>query len=271
MSSSPAPAHPAPAYVPLSRAAHGGKRLNRTPGYAFSSSQIMVPLVAPELPRAAGGGMPVAFARAGAAFLPVAVLGIEPGRNLFVNMAGQWLADYVPAALRSRPFAMGRQEGNLVLCVDENSTELTDGEEGEPLFAEDGKPAALLTRTMTFLQEMERGRALTARACEALARHQCIVPLEFTVGEAPGGGRRLEGLFQVDRGVLEKLGDEAFLELRKAGALELAYSQLVSLHKLPLLGKLAALRADEEARQAQVAAGAALFDKDGTFGFDALR
>jgi hypothetical protein len=71
--------------------------------------------------------------------------------------------------------------------------------------------------------------------------------------------------------VLGKLGDDAFLELRQCGALELAYSHLVSLYKLPLLGKLAALRADEEARRAQAAAGAALFDKDGTFGFDALR
>jgi hypothetical protein len=269
MSSSPAPAKPAPAYVPLTLAAHGGKRLRKSTGYAFASSQIMVPLVAPEVPRAAGT-MPVAFARAGTGFLPIGVLGVEPGRNLFVNLAGQWLAEYVPAALRSRPFGMGRNEGNLVLCVDESSTELTDGE-GEPLFTEDGKPSEMLGRTMAFLQEVERGRAMTVRACEALARHQCIAPLDFTVNAGTGAGRRLEGLFQVDRGALDRLADEALLELRKAGALELAYSQLVSVHKLPLLGKLAALRADEDARQAQATAAAALFDKDGTFGFDALR
>jgi hypothetical protein len=146
----------------LSRSAHGGKRLRRATGCAFASSQVIVPLVAPEVPRAAAS-LPVAFARTGTGYLPVGVLGAEPGRNLFVNPAGQWLADYVPAALRSRPFAMGRNEGQLVLCVDESGTELTDGE-GEPLFTEDGKPSAMLGRTMEFLQELERGRAMTVRA-----------------------------------------------------------------------------------------------------------
>jgi len=253
----------------LSRTTHGAKRLRRSAGYAFAAPQILVPLVALEVPRAAGG-LPVAFAKAGEDYLPVAILGVEPGRNLFVGPSGQWLTDYVPAALRSRPFAMGRKDENLVLCIDENSAELTEGE-GEPLFDEDGKPGPLLGRTMAFLQELEKSRAMTQRACKALAQLRCIVPLALAVDGTAGGGRRLEGLFQIDRGVLEKLGDDAFLELRKAGALELAYTHLASLHKLPMLGKLAALRAQEDERQAQAAAGVALFDKDGTFGFDALR
>src|SRR5215208_5797774 len=165
MSSSPPPSPPAPAYVALSRSAHGGKRLRKVTGYAFASSQIMVPLVAPEISRAATA-LPVAFVRADTGYQPVGILGAAPGRNLFVGPGGQWLADYVPAALRIGPFAMGRNDGQLVLCVDENSAELTDGE-GEPLFAEDGKPSAMLARTMEFLRELERGRALAAQACKA--------------------------------------------------------------------------------------------------------
>ncbi len=86
----------------------------------------------------------------------------------------------------------------------------------------------------------------------------------------------MEGLFQVNESVLNGLTDEAFLELRKTGALALAYAQLLSLQKLPLLGEMAALRAAEDARQRSAlepfgGVDLSMLDKDGTFGFEALR
>ena len=46
-------------------------------------------------------------------------------------------------------------------------------------------------------------------------------------------------MFQIDEAALNALPDEAFLELRRAGALLIAYGQLLSMQHLPLLGQLA--------------------------------
>jgi len=151
--------------------------------------------------------------------------------------------------------------------VDESSPLFSDTE-GELFFPQGDELAPGARKAMDFLGMVEQGRAATVRACEALARHQCIVPLAFTT-KVSGADRKVEGLFQAGEAQLNALPDEAFLELRAAGALQLAYSQLLSLHKLPMLGALATRRAEAASRTAGTALS--MFDKDGTFGFDALR
>lgn len=272
MNSTPAPTA-TPSLTPLSRATHGALRWGRYKDYGFAAGQVAVPLAAPEVQNAAGG-FPVVFARTGPGYAPIALLGVQPGTNLFVGPRGEWLGWYIPAGLRSQPFALGRDPaGRLVLCVDANSV-LVNAGEGEPFFDEKGEPSEPVRKVMEFLQAVERGRAAAQAACEALARHNCFVPLATPVKTPGAPDRRLEGLFQVDEAALAALPDEAFLELRKAGALPLAYAHLLSLQHLATLGQLAARHAQEAAKKA-AAAGAppdlSLLDKDGTFGFYALR
>ncbi len=270
----PNPSAPAaPRFVPLSRTAHAAKRWHRYANYAFTASQTVVPVVGLEIDRVAANG-PVALLRAGTAFVPVAMLGLQQ-RNLFVDAKGRWLADYVPVGLRSQPFALGRNEaGQFMLCIDEGSPLIADSG-GEPLFTEDGQPTAEVRKTMAFLQQVEQGRAATALACEALARHNCITALAFSMKDKDGKERRLSGLHQVDAAALAGLPDEAFLELRKAGALPLAYAQLLSLHKLPMLAALAERRSQAEVRPPLPVAGGELdlsfLEKGGTFKFDGFR
>jgi hypothetical protein len=255
-----------PRIVPLSRSAHAHKRWIPYTGYGFAMAQTLVPLVGLELGRAAAS-LPVVFAPVDKGFLPMALLGLDNGQNLFVGAGGEWLGEYVPAALRSQPFALGRNtQGQLILCIDEASPLVSDSE-GEPFFPQGDELAAGARKALDFLSRIEQGRASTLRACEALARHGCIVPLVFKV-KVSGVDRTIEGLFQAGEPQLGALPDEAFLELRASGALQLAYTQLLSLHKLPLLGNLATKRAEAAARQA--GPDLSLLDKDGTFGFDAL-
>lgn len=263
-----------PRFTPLSRTAHAAKRWVPYTSYGFAASQILLPVLGMELGRA-GASLPIVFARSETGFMPTALLGVEPGRNLFVGERGDWLGDYVPAALRSQPFALGRNsEGQLILCIDENSPLVSDTE-GELFFADGGELAEGARKAMDFLSRVEQGRGVTTRACEVLARHQCIVPLTFSV-KVNGTDRNVEGLFQAGEPQIGALPDEAFLELRAAGALQLAYTQLVSLHRLPMLGTLATRHAQAAERRAAAAAASteidlSLLDKDGTFGFDAFR
>lgn len=262
-----------PHFVALSRSAHGGKRWQKFTSYEFAAAQMVAPLAGMELPRAVVS-MPVAFVRSEVGVVPVALLGIDNTCNLFVSSDGRWLAEYVPASVRTPPFAMGRNDRDqLVLCIDENSAQINDAQ-GEPLFTPQGEPTEDLKQAMAFIQRREQAMSATVKACEALARHHCLVPLEFTATAPDGRERGVQGLLRIDEAALDALSDEAFLELRQTGALAIAYAQAVSMHKLPVLKQLAAQRAQAVARQQASAADRpdlSLFDKDGTFGFDAFR
>ncbi|QIK36790.1 SapC family protein [Caldichromatium japonicum] len=230
-----------PTLVPLSRERHAQKCWRHWTSYAFAAQQGLVPLVAAEFPKATMA-LPIAFVQQGEAYLPVAVLGIEPGVNLFVAPDGRWLGGYVPAVLRSYPFSLAQTgEGQWALCIDEESGLLVAAGEGEPFFAAGGELAERVKAVMAVLQQVEHSRQTTVRACASLSQYGLIKPwpIRVKLGESQD---EVEGLFQIDEGVLNRLADGPFLELRRVGALALAYCQLLSMQHIDLLGRLAAHR-----------------------------
>jgi len=75
-----------------------------------------------------------------------------------------------------------------------------------------------------------------------LEKHkQLMVPLNIHVqsGEAT---RDVVGLYRIDEEALLALPDDAFLELRRASALPLAYAQLISMAQIAVLGERANVR-----------------------------
>ncbi|MBK1719771.1 SapC family protein [Thiocystis violacea] len=249
-----------PTIVPVSRERHAAKHWKPFQSYAFARQSALVPLVAAEIPKAAMA-MPLAFIRQGDQTLPVALMGLEPDKNVFVARDGRWLGPYVPSGLRGYPFSLARTEADtLVLCVDEDSGLVVDGPEGEPLFTAAGEPTEGLGRILEFLQQIERNRVLTSQACAALARHELVHTWPITLGGTTGE-RRVEGLFQIDEAALNQLSDEAFLDLRRAAALPIAYCQLLSIQHLPRLGELATASAAVPA-PAPAASGFVLGDED---------
>lgn len=231
-----------PTIVAISRERHADKHWKRFVSYNFASPSSLAPLVAAEIPKAAMA-MPLGFIRQGDGYTPVALMGLEPGRNLLVAPDGRWLGRYVPSALRGYPFSLIRTEGEtLVLCIDEDSGLVNDGPEGEPFFTAEGEPAEGLSQVVEFLQQIERNRGATALACAALVEQALIRPWPITLkGET--GERQVEGVFQIDEAALNQLPDDGFLSLRRAGALPLAYCQLLSMQHLTMLGELATAHA----------------------------
>lgn len=227
--------------VPVSRERHGQQAWKRWTSYAFAAQRALVPLVAAEFPKAAMA-FPVAFIQKGDSYLPVAVLGLEPNLNLFVAPDGRWLGGYVPATLRTYPFSLLQTgEGHWVLCIDEESGLLVAAGEGEPFFDATGGLAEGVKAVLSVLQQVEQSRQATVRACASLSQYDLIKPwpIQVRLGESQ---YELEGLFQIDEGALNRLDDTHFLELRRVGALPLAYCQLLSMQHIDLLGRLAAQR-----------------------------
>lgn len=201
----------------------------------------MCPLVAQELPKAVMH-LPVGFVRAGEEIVPVAVLGVQPGRNLFVAADGRWLGGYVPAAYRGYPFVLANaDDGRQVLCVDEASGLLNETA-GEAFFAGDGSPSQSLAAVLNFLTQVASNRQATQRMCALLQTHGVVQPWPIKV-QAEGGEQSVVGLFRIDEMALNALSPEGLAALRDAGALSLAYCQLLSMHHLTQLGRLAQVHA----------------------------
>ena len=264
-------------YHAISRERHASKHWNRYTNYRFAAADSVIPLVAAELPKAVMS-LPTAFIAQGDGYVPAAVLGLQPGNNLFVAPDWHWAGQYIPAHFRSYPFHLLQSEGEQqVLCIDEDSGLMTDGAAGEAFFADDGQPAQAVLDILNFLTQIERSRVATAAACAALRKHALIRPWPITL-KTETGEQQIEGLFQIDEAALNQLSAEALHEVRDAGALPIAYCQLLSMQHLRLLGQLIDALAKAEQAQAlslhHLAPGGDLdlefFNQGGTFNFSKL-
>ncbi len=238
----------------ISRTRHGTQRWRGEASYVFAANDAVTLLTAAELPKATMS-LTIAFIEQAGCFVPVAVLGLQPGKNLFVAPDGRWLGPYIPAAFRAYPFMLANTEdGQRVLCIDEDSGRIGDGPAGESFFTEDGQATPALMEISNFLQQIEQNRLSTTIACASLQKHELIRPWPIT-WKNEGGEEQITGLFQIDEAALNRLPNETLLEVREAGALPLAYCQLLSMQHLPELGKLAEAHAQAAAQvRAQKAA-----------------
>ena len=245
-------------YQAITYERHGEQRWQRPSSYAFAANDALVPLSAAELPKAVLS-LPLAFIEQAGAFVPVAVLGLQPGSNLFVAPDGRWTGQYIPAAFRSYPFRLAStDDGQQVLCIDEDSALVTSGPDishrpgGKCFFDNDGQPAPAVRDAFNFLNQIEQSRLATAAACAALHRHGLIRPWPITV-KTDAGEQQVAGLHQIDESALGQLPGDALHELAQAGALALAYCQLLSMQHLPALSALAHARAQAAQEQAKAA------------------
>ena len=227
----------------LSREQHAALRLRPVADFSFAAREAVLPLAGAEIARAVQA-FPMAFvAQADGAYSLVAVLGLDAGQNLYVSADGRWLGSYQPAALRRYPFALVHNEGAAepIVCIDPMSSFLSEVD-GQPLFAADGASSETLGAMINFLAELDKNERATGMACQALAAQGIVAPWEIKVQQEDGSVRQVAGLFRIDEARLNALDDAAFIASRQAGALPLAYAQLLSMSKLPDLGKMAAAR-----------------------------
>jgi len=225
---------------PVTRDRHGSQRCLRFTNYDFARQDAVAPLVSHEMRRAVIF-LPTAFVQRQERYVLVAVQGLASRRNLLVSADGHWLGGYIPAAYRAYPFALADMEdGRRVLCVNESSGLLTqDTSQGEPFFDDDGTLAKPVAEIMEFLSQLRAAQAETERACAALKEHALLRPWQIQLKAGAGEPRKVQGLFCIDEAALNALPATGLAALRDAGALKMAYAQLLSMQHLPMLGKLA--------------------------------
>ena len=200
---------------------------------------------------------PILFVGEGANASPIALLGLKPGQNGFVDATGQWQrAAYVPAFVRRYPFVLAQvdqeNQDNFTVCFDREFAGWNE-QEGQALFDAEGKNSAYLDETIRFLHnftaEMERTRRFVAQ----LAELDLLVPRSMRLTHSGGESFVLSDFLAVDEEKFLKLPDKKVLALNKAGYLGWVYAHLMSLGNANELfdrhvaGKLAGADAGEKA------------------------
>jgi len=222
---------------------HAKKAWKSVIDYAFATTETVIPLVGAELSKAVSV-MPIGFIKQEAGYQLVAITSLQPGMNLYVAPDGKWLGVYIPAALRAYPFRLAQQENSdkTILCINEASGLVVENtEDGNAFFDDKNQPTQRIKDILTLLSEVEANRIVTQGAVNALDDAGLIAPWELNLKQdeeiVP-----VKGLFRVDEAALNELDGDAFLTLRKAGGLAVAYAQLLSMNQLSVLERLGQLR-----------------------------
>ena len=161
--------------------------------------------------------------------VPVALLGLVPGENLFVEGA-RWDARYTPAFVRRYPFYSAPVAGVAQPAVFLDTAWSGYSETaGEPLFEADDKPAPALKRALEFLERFELEAQRTRQFCDRLVELDLLKDMRADVTLFDSRKLAVEGFHAVDEDKLQALPDATVVELHRSGVLMLMQVHLLSL------------------------------------------
>ncbi len=240
----------------MSRTQHADTYFWPRQGYGFAAKDQVVPILIAELtkllPHYALGFIQQgegAHQSSHQHYQPVALTGLGGERNLYVHPDGRWLANYVPSILRGHPFRMANTDNDQqVLAIEQES--LTDDSSAQPLFDDDGNLTEKVQQTVNFLTQCDKNRQVTAKASQLLGDTGLIEPWPLKIERGEGQEPlNMQGLYRINEKALNELAAEAFADLRKHGALALAYAQLFSMNQLSQLTERAKFHEKHAAQQ----------------------
>jgi len=215
-------------------------------GYGFARGAVAVPIGVDEFPRAARH-YPIMFVADD--LVPVVVLGVNPGTNLFVEPDSSWRhGHYVPAYVRRYPFTLTAMPGctEQMLAVDTASERFVrnvDRAEGASRFFDDeGQPTEMACSAMACCQAY---RDESQRA-EAFA--EALQQAEFLVRRPPATARLPDdsGFLNVDDQVFRKLTELSVTRWQRDSWLLLMALAIASARNWPALVDLQRRRSTEQ-------------------------
>ncbi len=235
---------------PLSKTAHaklGVKQIEHP--FSFAAKAQVVPLTVPEFNHAALS-FPIIFA--GDQRMPLAVMGISEGQNLYFDEKGDFEPGaYLPAYIRRYPFVLAGDEKSdqMMVCIDRTAKMIT--EKAEVPFFENGEASVFTQNCIDFCNAFEGDRRQTESFVNLLTELDLFETKiatytpqneDGTVGEA----RQIADYFGVSEDKVNALPHAKLAELRDNGALRQIYIHLTSLAGWDRLIAKALYRAQRE-------------------------
>lgn len=229
---------------PLDPGRHAQLRVSDGRDFSFVKALHTIPLSAVEFMPSARH-YPIIFAGESDVH-PVALLGLQPGQNLFVGRNGFWKEGcYVPAIVRRAPFVLlqdnrGGQNG-VNLCLDVESP-LVSKNRGTPLF-EDGKPTATVAKMATFAASFSKEQARTQSFVNACRDLDLLIERQMEITLGTGQKIVFSGFRILDEEKMRGMDDETALTWHRRGWSALAFAHFLSLGNMGRLHHRANRRA----------------------------
>src|SRR6185369_7157913 len=215
--------------VLLDREKHRASRVASIPGFSFARKANSLYLAGVEFAEACKE-YAIVFTRApNRKILPVAVLGMSSGDNLFVDEQDRWTGTYIPAFVRCYPFVLTELPGqSMAVCVDEAFPGLNETD-GQPLFDAQGNNTPFLQNALDFLTRYQQEYRRTELLCERLEQAGLFKQMDAKADLADGRTFTVSGLLVIDEQKLMALPDAQVLALFRTGELHLVSMHLLSL------------------------------------------
>lgn len=220
---------------PLSPEMHKTLGVNRVDGpFGFAKEGHAVPLAVTEFSLAAMC-TPIIFV--GDDKMPLAVMGLNPGENLYLRDDGIFEAGvYVPAYIRRYPFVFANDSGanQMILCIDRAAEFIVEG--GDlPFFNADNSPTEYTQNCIEFCNNYELERQRTNNFVQILKdldlfELKSATHTPMNADGTAGEPQTVAEFWGVSEEKLNALPHAKLAELRDNGALMQIYAHLISLH-----------------------------------------
>lgn len=202
--------------------------------FSFLSGTHLVPLTVDEFITAAIS-YPIIFDSESK--LPLAVMGMRPGDNVFFGADGKIDPEvYIPAFARRYPFftaaapAQAGEEPRTVVCIDRKAPMVMEGAQ-TPFFSE-GQPSQYTQNAIEFCRQFDGLMQRTSEFVRMCDQHGLfeLTPINIQTGEENGQAvvQRIGEYLRVSDQKLKGLPRETYLELRDRGVDGVVYAHLIS-------------------------------------------
>lgn len=226
--------------VALDRALHRNLRIRREQSALDATSHLNAFFITAAEFADACKEYPILFLRAGKdeqgkdLVAPVTVFGLIKGENL-IYRHGRWTMRYVPALLRSYPFAMApTPDKQFVICFDESSPVFSQTE-GERLFNDKGEPTKYLEDVREFVEKIEIEVERSRVAGRIMMEYGLLQDKRFDATLPDGTPLTIDGFMAVDEERLKNLKDNEIIELQRNGLLALLHFHMASMSNISRL------------------------------------
>ncbi|MEO5598218.1 MAG: SapC family protein [Novosphingobium sp.] len=217
--------------IPLNSRDHATWKSRQTDKASWLVGQHAVPLTAEEFPDAARH-FPIIFS-AGENSVPLALMGLNEGVNVFINEEGTLIENvYVPAYVRRYPWLLAKLQPNaeeLSLCFDPTTGLVGEMDEGLVLFDGD-QPSDVTKGLLQFVEQFEQAGQRTQAFVEELEKHKLLMDGEVGI-QQEGNDQPFvyRGFRMIDEAKLREVRGDVLRTWNQNGILALIYAHLFSL------------------------------------------
>ncbi len=225
--------------LPLNSRDHKAWKSKTFDNAAFIGETHAIPLTIDEFVDAQRN-YPIVFT-AGENPLPIALMGMNEGVNVFIDDDGKFIEQvYIPAYARRYPFILARlrpDSEEMSLCFDPAAEVVGDFKEGQELFDGEGQPTEYTKGVLDFCEKFEQAGQRTKAFMDELEKRELLMDGEIAItqNDDPDKPFVYRGFRMVDEKKLAALPDDQIVELNKNGMLVLIHAHLFSLNLMRMV------------------------------------